>query len=202
MRKPRLTIFKRKTKTMRVYTRTGDKGKTGIYGGQLVDKDNIRIECNGKLDEVNCTIGLIRVKLSADHAWQGKLQQIQIDMMDMMSHVATPSEIRDKNPINNPVQGDKTCEEWIDAMLAEMPEPHDYFLLPGGNEISALCHVVRTQMRTAERRLVTLNREDRVDEYIMKYVNRLSDLFFVMARFELFKSGFEEEKLRPFRMTR
>jgi cob(I)alamin adenosyltransferase len=187
---------------MSVYTRTGDRGKTGIFGGRLVDKDDIRIECNGKLDEVNCTIGLIRVKLSAEHPWQERLYKIQVDIMDMMSHIATHFELRDKNPINRPIDGAKSCEEWIDAMLNEMPEPHDFFILPGGNEISALCHIVRTQMRTAERRLVTLNKSDAVDEFILKYINRLSDLFFVLARYELYKSGFVEEKLRPFRMVK
>jgi ATP:cob(I)alamin adenosyltransferase len=86
-------------------------------------------------------------------------------------------------------------------MMNEMPEPHDYFILPGGNEVSALCHVVRTTLRTAERRLVTLHNEDPIEEFILKYINRLSDLFFVMARFELFKAQLSEEKLRPFKQT-
>ena len=183
---------------MRVYTRTGDKGTTGIYGGTRVDKDDIRIECNGMLDEVNCTIGLLRVKLAKEHIWQTGLYKIQVDMMDMMSHVATPSSLRDKNPIDRPFEGDKYCEEWIDAMLGEIDGPSNYFVLPGGNEVSALCHVVRAQMRTAERRLTTLNKIDPVDEYIIRYVNRLSDLFFTMSRYELFKSDYNEEKLRPF----
>jgi ATP:cob(I)alamin adenosyltransferase len=185
---------------MRIYTRTGDRGKTGIFGGMRVDKDDIRIECNGKLDEVNCTIGLLRVKLPEEHPWQNRLHKFQVDMMDMMSHVATHSELRDKNPINRSIEGDKYCEEWIDEMLNEMDGPHDYFILPGGNEIAALCHIVRAQMRTSERRLITLNKIDPVDTYILKYINRLSDLFFVMARFELYKSGLNEEKLRPFIM--
>jgi cob(I)alamin adenosyltransferase len=183
---------------MRIYTRTGDRGKTGIYGGMRVDKDDIRVECNGKLDEVNATIGLLRVKLPADHSWQTGLYKFQVDLMDMMSHVATHSSLREKNPINRPTEGDKYCEEWIDTMLNEMDGPHDYFILPGGNEISALCHIIRTQMRTAERRLITLHKTDPVDEYILKYINRLSDLFFVLSRYELYKSGFEEEKLRRF----
>ncbi len=87
-------------------------------------------------------------------------------------------------------------------MLDEMPGPHDWFILPGGNEVSALCQVIRATMRTAERRLITLNREDEVLPYIFKYINRLSDLFFVLARYELYKAGFDEEKLRPFRMQR
>jgi cob(I)alamin adenosyltransferase len=183
---------------MKIYTKTGDRGTTGIYGGMRVDKDDIRIEANGKLDEVNCTIGLLRVKLPENHAWQEGLYKFQVDLMDMMSHVATHSELREKNPINRPTDGDKYCEKWIDSMMNEMDGPHDYFILPGGNEVSALCHVIRTQMRTAERRLISLNKVDPVDPYILRYINRLSDLFFAMARFELHSSGLEEEKLRPF----
>jgi cob(I)alamin adenosyltransferase len=184
---------------MRIYTKTGDKGKTDIFSGMRVDKDDSRIECNGKLDEVNCTIGLLRVKLPVGHSWQTGLYKIQVDLMDMMSHVATHSELRDKNPVNRPEDGDKYCEEWIDTMLNEMDGPHDYFILPGGNEVATLCHIIRAQIRTAERRLITLNKLDPVDGYILKYINRLSDLFFVMTRYELYKSGLDEEKLRPFR---
>ncbi|NBC84090.1 MAG: cob(I)yrinic acid a,c-diamide adenosyltransferase [Bacteroidetes bacterium] len=184
---------------MRVYTRTGDKGKTGIFGGLLVDKDDIRIECNGKLDEVNSTIGLLRVKIPMDHPWQEKLHKIQVDMMDMMSHIATHSRNRDENTINRPTDGEQFCEQWIDEMLNSMDDRHDFFILPGGNEVAALCHMIRTRMRTAERRLVSLNKVDAVEDFIRKYINRLSDLFFVLARNELYNSGLTEEKLRPFR---
>ncbi len=187
---------------MRVYTKTGDKGMTSVFGGRLCAKDDIRVEANGKLDEVNSYIGLLRSKMPMDHPWQKDLQKIQVDMMDLMSHVATHSSLREKNTVNHPEDGPEFCEKWIDAMLDEMPGPHDWFILPGGNEVSAQCQIIRATMRTAERRLITLNREDEVLPYIIKYINRLSDLFFVMARFELWKAGFDEEKLRPFRMSR
>ena len=80
---------------MKIYTRGGDKGRTGIHGGERVDKDDIRIEANGTLDEVNAEIGIIRALLPAEHEWQSLLGKIQ---MEMMAHVATPSAIRDKNP--------------------------------------------------------------------------------------------------------
>lgn len=184
---------------MRVYTRTGDKGSTGIFGGQVRRKDDIRIEANGILDEANSFIGLLRSKLPEDHLWQKGLFKIQTDIMDMMSHIATTSDLRETNEVNNPVDGAEFCEQWIDEMLNEMPKPHDWFILPGGNEVSALCHIIRTQIRTTERRLFTLHEQDEVPEYILKYINRLSDLFFVLARFELYQSGATEEKLRPFR---
>ena len=83
---------------MKIYTRGGDKGRTGIHGGERVDKDDIRIEANGTLDEVNAEIGIIRALLPAEHEWQSLLGKIQMEMMAVMSHVATPSAIRDKNP--------------------------------------------------------------------------------------------------------
>lgn len=187
---------------MRIYTRTGDKGLTKIFGNMACKKDDIRIESNGKLDEANSFIGLLRTKLDEKHEWQQGLFKIQTDIMDMMSHIATHSSMREKNEVARPVDGEKFCENWIDEILNEMPEPHDWFILPGGNEVSALCHVVRTTLRTAERRLFTLNGEDPVEEFILKYINRLSDLFFALSRYELFKAQLSEEKLRPFRRAR
>ena len=81
---------------MKIYTRGGDKGRTGIHGGERVDKDDIRIEANGTLDEVNAEIGIIRALLPAEHEWQSLLGKIQMEMMAVMSHVATPSAIRDR----------------------------------------------------------------------------------------------------------
>jgi len=185
---------------MKIYTKTGDKGKTRIFGGLVADKDDVRVECNGILDEVVCEIGVLRTQLSTDHNWQDRLFQIQIDMMDMMSHVATHTSMRDKNTVNRPTEGPAQCEKWIDEMMNEMDGPHDYFVLPGGNPVAAQCHIIRARMRTAERRLISLHKVDPVEEFILKYINRLSDLFFALSRYELYKSGYTEEKLRPFIM--
>ncbi len=185
---------------MRVYTRTGDRGKTGIYGGMRCDKDDIRIECNGIIDEALSDIGMLRTMITPDHEWQQRLYKIQVDMMNFMSHVATHSSMRDQNPIDKPTEGPKECEQWIDAMHDEMEGSHDYFILPGGTQVSAQCHVIRTKIRTAERRLISLNKEDEVEPFIMKYINRLSDLFFTLSRYEIYKAGLNEEKLRPFIM--
>lgn len=185
---------------MRIYTRTGDKGKTGIVGGRLVDKDDVRIEANGILDEANSFIGVLRTKISETHSWQEILYKVQVDIMNMMSHIATHSSLRAKNPVDHPDDGAKYCEVLIDQMLEEMDGPHDFFILPGGTEVSALCHVVRAKLRSTERRLVALHKEDPVETYIMKYINRLSDLFFCMSRYDLFKEGLSEDKLRPFKL--
>lgn len=184
----------------KVYTRGGDRGKTGVYGKGRVSKNSTRIECLGTVDEANSTIGLLRAKLSIDHQWQQNLHKIQKDLMDMMSHLAMPSgtEINNTNP--KPVEGSQFCENWIEEINKTLSSESDYFLLPGGNEISALCHVIRTQMRRAERRTVALMEEDPdcVEDYVIKYINRLSDLFFVLAREEMDKSKIEEERWNLF----
>lgn len=183
---------------MKIYTKKGDKGTTALFGGSRVDKDDVRVNCYGTLDEVNSTIGLLRSKLGTEHPWQANLHKIQKDMMDMMSHLARPSDCKKENPNPKPADGAEFCEHWIDELEADMQTASDYFLLPGGNEISALCHVARTQMRRGERLLVTLMKADEVDEYIPAYINRLSDLFFILARAEMDKAGLAEEKWQLF----
>lgn len=183
---------------MKIYTKKGDKGTTGLFGGKRVDKDDVRVECVGTLDEVNSTIGMLRVKLGNDHEWQPKLHKIQKDMMDMMSHLARPSGTTKINTNPMPVDGPVFCEQWIDELETAMTHPSDYFILPGGNEISALCHMVRTQMRRGERRLVSLIKTDEVDDTILAYINRLSDLFFTLSRAEMDKAGVAEEKWQLF----
>lgn len=143
---------------MKIYTRGGDKGRTGIHGGERVDKDDIRIEANGTLDEVNAEIGIIRALLPAEHEWQSLLGKIQMEMMAVMSHVATPSAIRDKNP--NKISDDLVlvCEEQIDALSAKM-EDNGYFILPGGSLVSAHLQLARTIVRRAERPSVDVEPE-------------------------------------------
>jgi cob(I)alamin adenosyltransferase len=185
---------------MKIYTKKGDKGTTGVFGGKREAKNSARIECLGTLDEVNSTIGLLRVKLGADHEWQEHLHRIQKDFMDMMSHLARPSASNKENTNPRPTDGAEFCEQWIDALENALSSPSDYFLLPGGNEISALCHMCRTQVRRGERSLVSLAEEDPdcVEEYISAYINRLSDLFFTLSRAEMDKQDVTEEKWNLF----
>jgi cob(I)alamin adenosyltransferase len=183
---------------MKIYTKKGDAGTTGLFGGSRVPKDDVRVECIGTLDEANSTLGLLRVKLGNEHAWQPNLHKIQKDLMDMMSHLARPSDTKKINPNPMPTDGAQFCEEWIDALEGAMQTASDYFLLPGGNEVSALCHVVRTQMRRGERRLVSLMAVDAVDPAIPAYINRLSDLFFTLSRAEMDQAGVAEEKWQLF----
>jgi len=183
---------------MKIYTKKGDTGQTGLFGGKRVPKDDVRVECYGTFDEVNSTIGLLRAKLAAEHVWQPNLHRIQKDIMNFMSHLARPSDTAKENPNPLPLDGAAFCEQWIDGLEASISAPSDYFLLPGGNEVSAICQVVRTQVRRGERRLVSLMRTDEVHPSIPEYVNRLSDLFFVLARAEMASAGMEEERWNLF----
>lgn len=184
----------------RIYTKTGDKGTTGIHGGMRVPKDDIRIEANGSLDELNAVIGIIRSMLPAENAWQDLLHTVQRELMVIMSHVATPSGVVNSNPLSAE-ELVLRCEQEMDAMSVELQD-HGYFLLPGGTPVSAQLHFARTIARRAERRLWTLNRQDTVNEDILRFVNRLSDLFFVMARIEMQRQNWPEEKWQEFAYKR
>lgn len=185
----------------KIYTRTGDEGMTGIHGGERVPKDDIRIEANGCLDELNTLLGIIRSMLPETDEWQEKLYFIQYSMMIVMSHVATPSAIRDRNPNELPQDLDKFCEDWMDVMMSQL-EDNGYFILPGGTPLAAQLQNARAVARRAERRLWTLNRTDEVPGEILRFINRLSDLLFVMARFEMQRQQWPEEKWMKFSYKR
>ncbi len=185
----------------KIYTRTGDEGMTGIHGGERVPKDDIRIEANGCLDELNTLFGVIRSMLPETDGWQEKLYFIQRNMMIVMSHVATPSAIRDRNPNELPQDLDKFCEDWMDEMMPQI-EDNGYFILPGGTPLAAQLQYARAVARRAERRLWTLDRTDVVPREILRFINRLSDLLFVMARFEMQRQQWQEEKWLKFSYKR
>lgn len=185
-----------------ISTKSGDKGKTGIGGGGRVDKDDARIECLGELDEANSAIGLLRSKLDKDSDWEDGLRRIQTEMMNLMSHVATPSSSERQPRVELPEGSAEWMEEWMAAIEAKLESETVYFLLPGGNEVSALCHVCRTQVRRAERRLATLNRIDPVHPSILRFVNRLSDLLFKLSRQEIERNDLTEERWQLFKRRR
>lgn len=185
----------------RIYTRTGDRGTTAIHGGQRVAKTDIRIEANGSLDELNTAIGTVRAFMSPGHGKQADLKDIQMTLMKLMSHVATPSAKRAMNP-NTPTGTEVAdIESVIDRYAAEST-PSDFFILPGGTPVSALLHEARTRARRAERALWHLNEIDPVDEWITTYINRLSDLLFVMARHEMESECRDEERWQAFAYRR
>ena len=187
----------------RIYTRTGDAGTTGIHGGTRVPKDNIRIEANGDLDELNCHLGVIRSMLTAlseaeqRAGWDELLHEVQRNLMTMMSLVATPAAEREKNPNTLPEDLVAQCEATMDA-LTEESGPSLHFLLPGGTPLTAQLQLARAVCRRAERRLWALHRVDPLPDLILQYINRLSDLLFVMARRELARQDWPEERWKAF----
>ena len=201
----------------RIYTKTGDHGTTGIHGGKRVPKDDIRIEANGTLDELNCQIGIVRSMLrcpvkpgmteevkpgmtdrGAERAsLDDILHNVQRNLMIVMSQVATPAVEREQNPNVLPETLVSDCEATMDA-LTEQAGPSLHFLLPGGTPLAAQLQMARAICRRAERRLWTLHRQDPVPEAILQYINRLSDLLFVMARCELARQDWPEERWQAF----
>lgn len=185
----------------KVYTHTGDLGTTGIHGGARVPKDDPRIEANGTLDELNCALGIVRALLETHHPWQEELRQIQLELMAAMSLVATPSELRQRNPNSLSPSLISHFEEWIDCMNQEINE-QGYFILPGGTPLAAHLHQARVTARRAERRLVSLHRIDPIPEPLLAFINRLSDLLFVMARYEVWQKQLQEDRWRAFAYKR
>ena len=181
----------------KIYTKTGDSGTTGIYGGLRVPKDDIRIETNGCVDELNSEIGIVRTMMDEKDERQSILYEIQNELMSMMSIIATPSEIRDKNKNTFDKEITERCESCMDKMMSEMTD-NGWFILPGGTPVAAHFQMARTIARRAERRMCTLDRKDPLPESIKIFMNRLSDLFFVMARYELHISNLPEEKWKEF----
>lgn len=112
---------------MKIYTRGGDKGKTSIHGGQRVDKDDIRIEANGTLDELNSVLGLIRALIGEGHEWQEMLFYLQRSLMVVMSHVATPAALRGQNPNRLPEEPDVYCERQIDFLMQNTVSVHSFY---------------------------------------------------------------------------
>lgn len=172
---------------MKLYTRTGDKGETSVIGGR-VRKDDARVEAYGTVDELNSYVGQVVSILNpeTDADMIEHLVEIQHELFDCGADLAV---------VGVPKKGYKVeaafverLETWIDAYDA-MAEPITRFILPGGSQASALFHVCRTVCRRAERRVVSLAAEQEIHEEVRRYLNRLSDLFFAMARAANARSG-------------
>ena len=181
----------------RIYTGTGDKGTTAIHGGVRVPKTDVRIEANGCIDELNVAVGFIRTSLRPDHEWQYLLRGIQLNLMTVMSLVATRSDMRESNPNKLPDDLVDALEGCIDR-INKRCTPADSFILPGGTPLASALHQARVGARKAERWLWRLHELDSVPDLIVIYLNRLSDLFFIMARHELHQDGCKEEIWREF----
>jgi len=181
---------------MRIYTRRGDSGTTGIHGGMRVPKTDARIEANGTIDELNSIIGIVR-SFIVDGEKDDILREIQVNLMTTMSIVATPTELRDINPRRLPADAVESLEMKLDAITEKGCMCHE-FVLPGGCKAAAFLHLARTVCRRAERQLWRLNEQDKVEEDVMRYVNRLSDLFFAMACEVNCDEGVDNERWKRF----
>ena len=167
----------------RIYTRTGDKGSTRLATGQPVSKASLRVEAYGGVDETNACIGLVR--LHADGELDAILSRIQNDLFDLGADLATPDTGKDLGyqPLRIVEAQVERLEREIDQLNAEL-SPLNSFILPAGTPAAAHLHLARTVCRRAERGLVALMAEDEtVSAAALKYLNRLSDLLFVAARF-------------------
>ncbi|WP_310993821.1 cob(I)yrinic acid a,c-diamide adenosyltransferase [Aequorivita marina] len=172
---------------MKIYTKTGDAGTTALFGGTRVPKHNIRIESYGTVDELNSNIGMIRSQDIDAHS-KKTLIQIQNRLFTLGSTLATDPEKAvlksGKERLNIP----RVDEEDIQLLETEMDKMNEtlpditHFVLPGGNTTVSTCHIARTICRRAERRVTLLNENEPVDQGVLKYLNRLSDYLFVLAR--------------------
>ncbi len=178
---------------MKIYTRTGDRGDTGLGDGSRVGKDTLRVECYGEVDEVNACLGIVRAQ-HEDAALDTLLGQIQKDLFAIGAQLADPqAHVADrKQKAAVSAEHVKRLEDAIDARQDSLP-PLTAFILPGGSPAGALLHFTRTVCRRAERRVVALSRHDAVDPLVVSYLNRLSDLLFVLARDANRTSGVPEE---------
>ena len=167
----------RSMRISKVYTRTGDKGETSLVGGARVSKASLRVDAYGDVDELNSIIGLARAGLKHGDV-DDALGMIQNDLFTLGADLASPSQIEVPRIQPSFVE---TLEELSDRSLAEL-EPLKEFILPGGSEAGATLHLARTVARRAERRAVKLSEAEDVNELAIVYLNRLSDLLFILAR--------------------
>ena len=177
-----------------VYTKTGDKGTTGLFGGKRVSKDDIRVECYGTMDEASSTIGYASTLVRDDEV-RMHLKKIQDRIFVLGAELASDEKGLDmlKERISHKDVAD--IEETIDFYLDIVGEQKS-FVVPGVNQSSSVLHMARTIVRRGERQITSLNRDNEVSEFLMKYVNRLSDCLFTLARYEEHKYMTEQIKKR------
>jgi len=182
----------------RVYTGTGDQGETSLVGGKRVPKDDLRIEAYGTIDELNSVVGIARSfneeKLLAGDAHRFLdvvLRQIQNELFDLGSELATPPESFQEGMYRVSGHEVKKIEQLIDECQKELGTLES-FILPGGGKIGAYLHHCRTVCRRAEREVLRLSRIEEIGEWPLKYFNRLGDLFFVLSRWISKQTGEEE----------
>jgi cob(I)alamin adenosyltransferase len=175
----------------KIYTRRGDDGSTGLFGGPRVRKDDLRVSAYGDVDELNSALGVAR-EFVQDAELRSMLDRFQVELFNLGSELATPSQSDAPKMIPTVKQADiDRLEQEIDKLTATLPE-QKHFILPGGTKGGALLHLARTVCRRAERLVVSLARSETVSPEVVAYLNRLSDLLFTMARAEVLRAGGKE----------
>ncbi|HEB59836.1 MAG TPA: cob(I)yrinic acid a,c-diamide adenosyltransferase [Gammaproteobacteria bacterium] len=168
----------------KIYTRTGDRGDTGLGDGTRISKDHVQVEAYGTIDELNSFLGLL-LTYPLPPEVRAPLLQIQHELFDLGGELCMPGyQTIDAAAITR-------LEDWLDDFNSELPALKE-FVLPGGSRAGAMCHVARTVCRRAERRVVTLGHTQAVREEIIAYLNRLSDLLFVICRLLNREAGEQE----------
>lgn len=186
---------------MKIYTKTGDKGQTALYGGTRISKSSARVEAYGTVDELNSFVGMAKSAIQNEKLI-GQLKKIQFDLFTLGAEVATPEDKlmlangKSRLPLVIEHQDIEKLENWIDDW-EQILQPLQFFILPAGDHASATLHVCRTVTRRAERALVFVNENENSRPELLQYLNRLSDYFFVVARVIAQKNGTAEEYWNP-----
>jgi len=173
---------------VKIYTRTGDRGETSLFGGARVPKNDPRIDAYGTIDELNSCLGLVLSGIALAIEPDAQLLAVQRDLFEIGAHLASPGTSRFAGVEASRIE---ELERGIDAMEAELA-PLKSFILPGGTPAAAQLHVARTVCRRAERLVVALHDNDPATESSIAYLNRLSDYLFVAARYANHKRGVED----------
>lgn len=168
-------------KLNKIYTRTGDKGDTGLVNGPRRSKADLRVEAYGTIDEVNADIGVATLFARDDDVLFQALIRIQNDLFDLGADLSTPEEPKDYEALRIVPSQVEWLENMIDHFNAPL-KPLTSFILPGGSELAAFLHLARTTARRAERHIVALKEREHVSDAALSYINRLSDFLFVAAR--------------------
>lgn len=177
---------------MKIYTKTGDKGDTSFFGGQRVPKDALRIEAYGTVDELNSLLGIVLAD-NENKRIAAILTKVQNQLFDLGADLATPHSAHSKSIKRFEAKDAQVLEKVIDSLQLHL-KPLKSFILPGGSPVAARIHFARTVCRRAERAVVRLSRNEDIGEGITIYLNRLSDMLFVLARYTNHVAGVTEIK--------
>lgn len=177
---------------VKIYTRTGDRGKTSLYGGQRISKDHLRVETYGTIDELNAALGTAHSFIT-DPKIRSIIEKIQNELFNIGAELSNPTKVgKDKKQIftlgKDKIQYMETIIDYFDEKLP----PLRNFILPGGSNSASLLQLSRSIARRAERRLISLSRREKINENLLSYVNRLSDFLFVLSRYLNKKAGGNE----------